>query len=777
MAKGVSRICQIFSKKNGRFAASSLLRRCSAVYTLLLLAIGCDRTKSQPIPVPPAEPTTSSQPSQPAAHELGSQAAGTPSPPTNRRRNLLIVTIDTCRADRIGCYGYGLARTPTIDRIAKEGVRCDDAITTAPITAVAHASLLTGLLPPAHGVRDNGAYALDDQFTTLAEHCRTSGYATAAFVSAQVLNRRYNLTQGFETYDDDLSAENEAALFMIRDRNARRTAERVTAWFDKWERQPAPPPFFVWVHFFDPHQPYEAKVSAPHLIPTPYDREIAVVDEALATIVARLESSGAFDQTVTIVTADHGESLGEHDEQTHAIFVYDATVRIPLIVRSPGMLPANTVYSSPASIVDIPATALAALGLGPLGDTDGVDLLAALAGRAPSPDRSQYSESLASELGFGMAPLHAVRWRGFKYIRAPRPELYDLRADPRELDNVISKHESRATEMSRILDRMMTPRSGHAPAARSVPMDQETTSMLRALGYVASDDDRAGMDGIDPKDGIRQYNKLETARHFAQADRWTECERELRELLAAAPANASARNILALSLTRQSRWREAEQEYAESLRASPNQARVLGALGFLKIQLDELDAAESVLQQALRLTPRYVEAMANLGFVETLRGNQAAADAWFKRAEAEDPQYPRMFRAYADLFFQRGDYASAYANYKKTLTAVPNDFPSLIQCGACARRVGEMAAAADYNRRAAQLRPDAWIPPYNLACLKALAGDAQGALADLAIAVANGLDSADRVLADADFTALRQRPDFVALVERLRSSRKLPGDK
>ncbi|MBM3290756.1 MAG: sulfatase, partial [Candidatus Hydrogenedentes bacterium] len=238
--------------------------------------------------------------------------AGTPTVHAQAPRpNVVLITLDTCRADRLGCYGYGLARTPAIDALAREGVRCTNAVSVAPITLVAHASMMTGLLPPAHGVRDNGAYTLANEYRTLAEVLKDNGYATAAFVSAVVLGRRYNLSQGFDVYDDDLWAEDEPKLFMIRDRPAPRTAERAVRWLHMRAGK-SDAPFFLWVHFFDPHQPYESRYRDRHLLPTPYDAEIAQADEGVHAIVNALRAANALESTLVVVTADHGEGLGEH---------------------------------------------------------------------------------------------------------------------------------------------------------------------------------------------------------------------------------------------------------------------------------------------------------------------------------------------------------------------------------------------------------------------------------------------------------------------------------
>ncbi|MGH9419712.1 MAG: sulfatase-like hydrolase/transferase, partial [Thermoanaerobaculia bacterium] len=461
-----------------------------------------------------------------------------------RHPNVLIITIDTTRADRLGCYGFSLAHTAAIDQIASEGVRFSDAIGSAPITMPAHSSIFTGLYPTAHGVRDNGAYALGSDAMTLAERLRDAGYTTHAFVSALVLNRRYGLNQGFETYDDDLWAEDDPKLFMIRERQAPKTADRFLTWFNGWN-QDRKKPFFTWIHFFDPHQPYKASPADRAVSVSPYDAEIMGVDRQIGRIVETLRNRGVLDDTLLIVTADHGESLGEHGEQTHAIFVYDATVHVPLIMRFPKMLTPST-YTAPVRSVDITPTVLNVLGLPPNKAADGQSLLDALQGKKNPPQLAQYSESLLSEVGFGMAPLFAVRDDGYKFIRAPRPELYDLRADPHELNNLYSTQPRVAARLNNELTSIMNESQRHAVKASASPMTRETEESLQALGYLAPHGERTGMQGMDPKDGLPIHNKLEDARHWAQRGEWQRAEPLVLEVLAATPRNVSALNVLGL---------------------------------------------------------------------------------------------------------------------------------------------------------------------------------------------------------------------------------------
>lgn len=679
--------------------------------------------------------------------------------------NVLVITIDTLRADHLGCYGFPFARTPSIDKIASEGVRFTNAISAAPITMPAHSSIFTGLFPVAHGVRDNGAYALGENAVTLAERLRDAGYTTHAFVSALVLNRRYNLNQGFETYDDDLWAEDDPKLFMIRERQAPKTADRFLQWFGSWDKTRTKP-FFTWIHFFDPHQPYRPSATDAALAVSPYDAEIAGVDRQVGRIVDTLRARGVLDNTLLIVTADHGESLGEHGEQTHAIFVYDATVRVPLLVHYPHAF-APRVYEGSTRSVDIVPTILGVLGLQGGETTDGHDLGAAIRGKETAPVLPQYSESLLSEVGFGMAPLFAIRSNGYKYIRAPRPELYDLRNDPHELHDLHASLPRVAANLDAQLTQLMKDSSRHSVKAAANPMTRETEESLQALGYLASQGERSAMQGIDPKDGLPIHNKLEEARHYAQRREWAKSEALLLEVLAITPRNVSALNVLGLVAIKTGNADKAISYYQQSLAIDSQQFRVLGVLGGIALARGDLDHARDEFKAALAVNPHFAESMANLGFIEALRGRDVAAQQWYAKGIAADPTFPRVYRRLGDLYYDRKDYAQAYANYSKVIQLTPSDVRATIQAGNCARRLGRNSDADALFHRAELLRPQGWIPTYNRACLLAIAGKPDDALTMLLALTARHQVPLALVERDQDLAAVRLLPRFAELKKRL----------
>lgn len=683
--------------------------------------------------------------------------------------NILLITLDTTRADHLGSYGYGLARTPRLDALAREGVRATRVTAVAPITATAHASMLTGLLPPAHGVRDNGSFRLPDEVATLPELLRERGYRTAAFVSAAVLESRYNLSQGFEHYDDDLWAENAPEMFMIRERAGARTATRAIDWIAQHEREHSTQPFFVWVHFFDVHEPHTPKASEAVLSASPYDAEIAGVDRQVGAVVDAALGGDENRNVLIAVTADHGESLGEHGETTHGIFVYESTTHIPLLMRWPGRLPAGRVYDGPVSQVDLFPTLLAASGA-PLPETQGVNLLDALVGTAKPVDHAVYSESKLSELGFGMAPLHALRDGQYTYVRAPQPELYDRASDPDEAHNILAREPAIAARLSAALDRVLRDSERRAVRTSPVLRDPQNTEVLRALGYVGDGATRKEVAAMDPKAGIAVYEKLHAGRHLVRRGQHREAGVVLRELLALTPRNVSALNVLALSEAQSQRGDAALAHYRESLGIEPNQPSIHLAIANILLARRDYDAAFEHAREVNRLSPDFIEGLVALGVIEYKRGHKDRADAYYTQALSIDPKFPRALHAYADLYYREGDYARALDYYERALERMPGNFEALVAAGGSARRTGDTKAAFEFYRRAELLRPDSFVPAYNAACLHVLQNNRAAALEELRRAVDNTITDPDLLERDPDFAALRSDPEFIALAARAQAS-------
>ena len=646
------------------------------------------------------------------------------------RPNVVVITVDTLRADRLGCYGYDLANTPHIDNLASQGVRVEHAIASAPTTLPSHTTIFTGLEPPAHGVRDNASFLVPDEALTLAERLKAEGYRTQAFISAMVLHRMYNLDQGFDGYEDQLWREERGEVFLNRERSGARTMDLVLEWLGNATASSKGAPFFLWVHLFDPHAPYNPPEADAKAAPTPYDGEIASVDRQIGRLVDSLRQKNALDDTILVFTSDHGESLGEHGEATHAVFIYESTVHVPLILRYPRKLPAGKTYSGPARLVDVMPTILGLLGLEP-GATQGTDLSTSFAGTAPPPAFPQYSESLHPELEYGMAPLFGIRVDQWTYIQAPRPELYDRANDPGETRNLLepsvgasdpavaSAAGVQAMKLDHELGRTLGELERLALVSKAKPVDQETVEMLRALGYVADPEAKKGLEGMDPKDGVQVYAQLQNARQLFHDGDYAACTRLLEPLLATMPKNVSALNTVAQCESRMGNGKAAERYYLRSLAADPRQHFALVELGRLQMAEGQVDNARASFRKALDVLPASVEAMSLLGYLNLIHGSRDEARSWFDRAIAEDPTYAQSYIGYGDLYATEQRYREAKESYAKAAELQPRSFHAWFNGGLCALRLGEVETAERYLIRAAEVDPNALLSNQNTAALQA----------------------------------------------------------
>ena len=433
-------------------------------------------------------------------------AACNPGPPPT---SALLITLDTTRADHLGSYGAARVRTPNLDALAAEGIRYEHAYSPAPITLPAHASLLTGLYPFEHRVRDNGDFRLSDRAQTLAEVLQRHGYRTGAVVGAFVLDRRFGLAQGFDSYDDDIPEERRSGSFGFAERQAPAVTDAALAWLSA---QPPDRPFFLWVHYFDPHAGYEAHSddSAFFGLP-PYDAEIAFVDREIGRLLGQLDETGRGAETLVVAAADHGEGLWEHGEVSHGYFAYDSTLRAALILRLPDRAHADTAIAAPVSLIDVFPTVLERLGIPP-GDVSGVALPLA------EPDagaalRSIYFENYSVAYSFGLSPLRGIVRGRSKWIEAPRPERYDLTSDPHEVENRHGSGDPRSAELRGAFGRLLDDDGRRLPGDGEVAfaIDADAAARLNALGYVAGfarrePDDLVG--GPDPKDAVEDHREI-----------------------------------------------------------------------------------------------------------------------------------------------------------------------------------------------------------------------------------------------------------------------------
>jgi arylsulfatase A-like enzyme/Flp pilus assembly protein TadD len=550
--------------------------------------------------------------------------------------NVLLITSDTTRADHVGCYGNRGVATPVIDGLARDGVLCATAVTPSPSTLPAHASLLTGLYPYRHGARANGTFRLEGRITTLAERLRDAGYRTAAMISAFVLDSRFGLHQGFEVYDDDLTKGVKYSPHMFRERPAELTNEPVTGWL----RENGDEPFFLWVHYFDPHavylppEPFRTRYRH-----APYDGEIAYVDSQVGALMAQLEALGIRDRTLVIFASDHGEGLGEHGEQTHSLLVYDATLRVPLIFNAPSRLPRGKVMHRQTCLVDVVPTVLALVGEAVPDDLDGVNLCQP----PPGEPRPVLIETIATMTLHGWAPLVGVRREDYKYILAPTPELYDLQRDPRELDNLHAAEPKIVRALSDRLGAWLGEdpflATSQAVDLDSLDADDEVLAHLAALGYVGTvrgpRDEAAPMH--DPKDMVPHWEKLQHAINLRSRGELNEALPIIEECVAEVEGDIFARTVLGSAYLQRGEYDKALEVYRRSVELEPNDETLHLGIAAVHLARGELEESEQALERALAIEPKAALAYVSRGRIAMRRQDEEQALRHFEKAIELDP--------------------------------------------------------------------------------------------------------------------------------------------
>jgi arylsulfatase A-like enzyme/tetratricopeptide (TPR) repeat protein len=569
--------------------------------------------------------------------------------------NLLLVTLDTTRADYLGVYGGEEGLTPNLDRLAERGVTFLETQSTAPITLVAHASILTGRYPFNHEIRNNGMYVLPDDVPTLATVLGERGYRTGAFVSAYVLARRYGLDRGFEVYDDDLSRGRHEAANVVPSRRAEVTLEPAIEWLDSLEGDE---PFFCWIHFYDPHAPYDPPEEFRRRYPTdPYSGEIASMDSVIGRLLDVLSERGLEENTFLAVVGDHGEALGEHGEQTHAVLLHQATLRVPFLLAGP-RLPRATRVRVPVSIIDLVPTACRLLGVPQPAAVDGTSVTDLLAGdTATFLDRSLYAETMLPRFQYGWSQLRSLRRNRWHLVKGTREELFDLRDDPREL---IDRRDLEATTGDGLAADLETivGRDRDLGSAARTTISQDEMERLQALGYLGSEVAPRG-DPPDPRDLITAHVHTERSRALAAQGLAEEALAELDTMLELDPQNTSALSLQARLLGQLRRFEEARAVLERLLALDPQSAPAYRQLAQLELidrnpdralELARLGAGKRGAFEALAVT----EAAALVAL-----GRVADAVALLDARLREHPDDPELLAARAGLHLAGGDTDSA----------------------------------------------------------------------------------------------------------------------
>ena len=619
---------------------------------------------------------------------LGRASAGRPS--------VLLVSIDTLRADHVGSYGYRAAATPVIDALAARGLRFEQAETVTPLTLPAHASLLSGTFPAFHGVRDNGSFYVGDEVTTLAEALKAHGYRTGGFVGAYVLDHRWGIAQGFDHYYDDfdLSRFEMAAGLDAAQRPGTEVVDHALAWLAGEGDQP----FFAWVHLYDPHSPYVPpepyRSRFPATLEGAYDGEIAATDAQVGRLVDFLTRSRRLENTVIVVVGDHGESLGEHGEQQHGFFVYDAAVRIPLIVAGP-RVPTRAVADQ-VRIVDVMPTILELAGVGVPSAVQGVSLMPL--GRGERQDLLGFSETWYPRYHYGWSELTAVRDGRYKFIAAPRRELYDTRTDPGELHDVAASNPRVADALERALADMTAKLAIAATPQEPRPVEPDVEERLRSLGYVAASVSRATLADRrrgDPKDKIGLYNLLKRAAQDSVTGQLEDGIAKVRDVLAADPEVIEAHTML----------------------------------GNMNVKAHRLPDAIAAYRKALAIDPEHEGAAWSLALAYQDAGKLDEARAGFERVRQLNPRDARPLYQLAGLSARHGDFAGAAATLEEGLKLQGDRSAFLVKLGEARLELKQLDAAQAALLEAIKLKPAQSMAHYDLGLIHEQRGQWREAMA------------------------------------------------
>jgi len=541
--------------------------------------------------------------------------------------NILLVTLDTIRQDRLGCYGDKQALTPVLDKLADTGVQYFDAVTSVPLTLPSHATILTGQSPLRHGVKDNGLYALGDEPTTLTEDLKDQGYATSAFIASFVLDKRFGLNRGFDVYDFEVGQSGyRPQMADFNERPANEVTDATLAWLKNHHAEKPDQPFFTWVHYFDAHLPYTSPLqNQPVFKNRGYDAEITFVDGQLGRLVQWLDESGTRNNTIVILVADHGESLGEHQEQTHGMFIYNSTMKIPMIINCPGKIDGHLEISDRiAGLVDLRDTISDMLGFKPTATTDGQSLL-----KPVDAHRRIYMETESPLNMAGFSPLHGLQSNSDKFILAPKLEFYDLEVDPDELENL---HETRSEEMASVSSQLKSIMGGTTASATDRHITSEEAERLRSLGYVHSGSRNKDQQLPDPKDMMEIFNA----------------------------------GMQAEKLYSQGKYSEAAELAQRVVSRCEDCTAALRVLSFSKIRMGQAPEAVTILQDAVDRTGDLF-LVRSLAQARIINKDFPGALKTLELFQALDPHDGRVFILRGDVFHKQGFADKAREQYQEAL--------------------------------------------------------------------------------------------------------------
>jgi choline-sulfatase len=628
--------------------------------------------------------------------------------------NVILITIDTVRADHIGCYGAKQVQTPTTDALAHDGILFEHAISQVPLTWPSHAVILTGTYPFQNGVQDFTGQPLARQFRSVAQAFKQHGYSTGAVVSAFVLDRSWGLARGFDFYDDAFSPKE----FQKRDLGLvdRKAGESVTHAIN-WLKQTTHRPFFFWLHLYDPHSPYDPPEPyhtqySDHL----YDGEIAYADHELGRLITWLKNNLLYERTMIVLLSDHGESLGDHGEKEHGFFVYSSTVHIPLIVKPPaGSRFRRGRIAHPVETVAVAPTLLAAAGI-----KDRIERQfnsRGLLGTAENEDAA-YSETFYPLNSFGWSPLHALETSRYHYIDAPQPELYDLTADPEEKNNLVTSQGATASVLKEKLESLWQRNPYKPPEGGNANLNADALEKLRALGYVAYHSPvspealAAGLP--DPKTKLEEFNSILSAEDAFHANDFEKGEQLLARVREQDPKMYIVPFMLGEAEIAKKDWPAAEAEFKKCLDLNPNFDQAMTGLSRALLYQNKDEEAKQWARNALKYNRENYRAWYQLGFIEA-KTNKPAAISDYEKAVAIQSNFVPLRRDLGLLYYQQQNYAEAAKHLAKAAELGVDDAPLWNFLGISYSRTNRLPKAIESYKRALKLDPDLVEAHLNLA--------------------------------------------------------------
>lgn len=638
--------------------------------------------------------------------------------------NILLITLDTTRADHLGCYGYKKAKTPNLDRLAAEGLRFVNTYCPAPLTLPSHTSIFTGLEPVKHGVRNNGRY-LAEGIRTITEYLHDKGYKTAAFVSSYSVDSRFGLDRGFDTYDDSFQAN-----LPFKTLNAERRAEDTFASFAGWLENNFRQKFFCWVHYYDPHLPYTP--PSPYreeFADSPYDGEIAYMDNYVGRILDALKAKGLLDKTIIVVAGDHGEGLGEKIEQGHGIYLYEETLRVPLIFWNKSIWPRAAAINTRVRLIDIAPTLAEMLGLKAEASLmQGQSLLPVMAGREKK-DREVLAETVYPRENFGWSELVALVSGNWKYIQAPRPELYDLKSDPEERKNLSQYEKERSEKLKARMEQLLLMSGGGTGSGAGQTARSEDLERLRSLGYISFAPARPGSSVLDPKDpeAVELLTMVQKAQMYEYQNNYEEAEKLYEKILEKTPDSPASYISLALAQARLKKMDQALETLKAGLKRLPDNELLLVRLGHTYLVMNRPQEAYETMTQVLKLNPRNIDALTACGGLMEAAGQREEATRYYKMALDLEPESKFLRMALANNLAASGHFQEAIEIYKKLIEDFPQDQAFYQYAGIAYSYLGDFSQAIFYLRQAVAIKPTP-VGYFNLAVAYEKSGDLKNAI-------------------------------------------------